>query len=1047
MLFYEERLGRIVGELKDLTLGECAPVTEYRYLQDGPGYFDDVKHLDTSAWQPFDKSCTWGGHNVYAWFDVTVQIPETMAGKCVLFALRIDEGWDATNTQFTVYVDGEIRQGFDTNHRDVMLTESAVPGETHRITLRAFSGRDKYEMRMAGRLQVLNREVEKYYYDLKVPLDVARLLPRDSEDYFAIIQSLTDSINLLDMRRVDSDAFWESLKAAQENLTREFYQKRCGDKPQKLYCVGHTHIDVAWWWTVAVSRDKSVRSFSTVLENMDMYPEFVFMSSQPQLYKFVKEDAPEVYQRIKERIADGRWEAEGAMFLEADCNLTSGESLVRQILYGKRFFRSEFGKDNKILWLPDVFGYSAALPQILKKSGVDYFMTTKISWNEINKMPYDTFNWEGIDGTRILTHFSVGRDYHMDDERRSKPSTPQITNTTYNAYLNARNIMGAWQRYQQKDINSEALVTFGFGDGGGGPTKDMIENQRRLALGIPGCPQTVMSDGYSFFQTLDEHTKGNRFLPAWVGELYLEYHRGTYTGMARNKRYNRKMEFAHQNAELYNTLSSKLTGSAYPLETIDAGWEVICRNQFHDILPGSSIKEVYDDSLAEYQAIEKESSQMILSAQQQVAAHVNAPAGSLVVFNPDSFENNDPVFFDLNGIISPVVFDGKKALPTQITFDGRGVFCLGAVPQKGYKTFTVREGAAVSATIAANPNSVETPYYSLRLNNKAQFTSILDKRAGRELLKNGERGNVIMTYEDKPHNYDAWDVNNYYTEKFWEMDDVQSCAVIESGVVRTVLRVVRQYLGSTFTQDIVLYENSPRIDFINDVDWHEQHIFVKALFPVDIHTAEATYEIQYGHVKRPTHYNTSWDVARFEVCHHKWLDVAENGYGVSLLNDCKYGAHVHDGVIGLSLLKCATLPNPDADKERHAFTYALLPHSGDWREAGTLKNAYALNNPLAAVFKANAAGALPAAFSAVTSDSENVVVEVVKQAEDSAAIILRVYEAYGRRTQATLALGFDAVSAAECDMMEENDVPVALNGASIALELRPFEIKTFKVLL
>ena len=1048
MLFYEERIGRILTDLQELISPITHEISEFRYLPVGDRYAD-VNSLDTSSWQKFDKTCSWGGHNVCAWFDTTVQIPEDMDKKCVLFALQVEDGWDAINPQYTVYVNGVLRQGFDVNHRDLVLTECANAGDTYRITLRAFSGRDYYDLRMTGYLKSLDREVEQYYYDLKVPHDVAKLLPRDSEDHHQIISALTDSINLLDMRDEKSESFRASLRAAEENIQKEFYKKRCGDKKQKIYCVGHTHIDVCWWWTLAVTRDKSVRSFSTVLENMNAYPDFLFMSSQVQLYKYVQQDAPEVFERIKERVKEGRWEPEGAMYLEADCNLTSGESLVRQILYGKRYFRKEFGAESKIVWLPDVFGYSAALPQIMKKTGVEYFMTTKISWNEINKMPYDTFMWEGLDGTRILTHFAPPRDYSMDSYRHSNAhvTDPTITtNTTYNAYLNANQLMGAWQRYQQKDISNSALMTFGFGDGGGGPTKDMLENYKRLSKGIPGAPQAKMSNSLDFFRNLEKEVKGNRFLPAWVGELYLEYHRGTYTGIARNKRYNRKMEFAYQNSELFSTLAGKLAGKPYPQDEILNGWEVIARNQFHDILPGSSIWEVYEDSKEEYEKITKESNGLIACATKAVADQVNAPVGSLVVYNPNSFVNNDVVKFDLpEGMENVIVMDGDKELPTQITFDGKVIFAMGQVPPMGYKTFTVKEGLGGKVTITADEKHVSTPYWRVRFNKKAQFVSVYDKKHKRELIKKGAAANVIMTYEDKPHNYDAWDLNNYYTEKQWEMDDVTSFEVMETGAVRTVLRVERKYLESTYVQDIIFYEHNPRIDFENHVDWKQHHLFVKALFPVDVHAPEATYEVQYGHVKRPTHYNTSWDFARFEVCYHKWLDYSEDNYGVSMMNDCKYGAHIHDDVIGLSLLKCATLPNPVADQEHHEFTYSMLPHEGNWREAGTLQQAYQVNQPMTAAFKAVEGGNAPAQYAAVRSSKPNVVVEVVKKAEDSDDTIVRVYEAYGRRVKAELSFPAELTSAAECDLMEENDAPVAVKGNKVSFEIKPFEIRTFKV--
>ncbi len=1041
MQFFEERIGKLLEELGALRYRTVQTLTDFRYLPQGERY-EKIAELPKEGWQPFDKNCEWGGDNVCAWFQADYAVPQEMDGKCAALLVEIDEGWDATNTQFRAYINGELRQGLDVNHREIILTEKAKAGESYNLTLRAFSGVQREHLRMVLHACILDRDVEKYYYDVKVPLGVARCLPREDENYIKIIQALNHSLNLLDLRHVPEAQFRASLQAAQEDLTREFYEKLCGDKPEKVYCVGHTHIDVAWLWTLAVTQDKAVRSFSSMLELMRQYPEFIFMSSQPQLYKYVQQDAPEVFEEIKARIAQNRWEPEGAMFLEADCNLTSGESLVRQIVHGKRYFRQQFGRDNEIVWLPDVFGYSAALPQIMKRSGVKYFMTTKISWNEINKMPYDTFLWQGIDGSEILTHFSTTRNYDMDRERRAiEPGT----GTTYVAMLSPIQVMGAWQRYQQKDVNTETLMTCGYGDGGGGTTREMLENQRRMAKGIPGCPQTVFSTADEFFHILDEHCRNSHFLPRWVGELYLEYHRGTYTGMARNKRYNRKSEFAYQEAELFSLMAQKRAGLAYPKARLNAGWEVILRNQFHDILPGSSIKEVYEDSKAEYEKIAEESAEMLQSARQALADSLAAPQGALVAFNPAGFDNNGPVLCD--GPADVTVLSGGAPLPTQRTHDSRLVFDGGMIPGKGYKAFALAPAVPQKGSITFDGRTLETPFYRVRFNEKAQFESLFDKRAGREVLRPGQAGNVLMTYEDKPHNFDAWDLNNYYTEKSWEMDQVSGVEVLEQGPVRTVIRVTRPYLSSTCVQDIIFYERHPRIDFETKIDWHEHQIFVKALFPVDIQASEATYEIQYGHVTRPTHYNTSWDFARFEVCHHKWLDFSEAGYGVSVLNDCKYGASVHDGVIGLSLIKSGVYPNPDADNELHTFTYSLLPHEGCWRKAGVVKEAYLLNQPASCAIKQTAAGALPAQGFAVRSNAANVVVEVVKQAEDDEDTIIRVYEAYRRRTQATLELESEIAACQECDLMEENEQPVSWDAHHISFEIRPFEIRTFRLRL
>ncbi|MEY8352808.1 alpha-mannosidase [Lachnospiraceae bacterium 54-53] len=1045
MILIKERIARLLADLQSLIYGKEEPVARYKILRSGER-FEDVENLDTQGWAWITNEELWGGHREYFWFEAEVTIPEAFDGGCVVYECRTGrEGlWDATNPQFTVYVNGVRKQGLDVNHREVILTPKARAGEKFKLVLSAFTGDQNFKLVLDSGIKVLDRETERYYYDVSVPYQAARLLPESDSAYIAIIQAVNESLNLLDLRKERSAGYCESLKKARQYIKEEFYDKYCGGGRETVFCVGHTHIDVAWLWTLAVTEDKAVRSFSTVLELMRQYPEYTFMSSQPQLYKYVKKLAPDVYEEIRSRVAEGRWETEGGMFVEADCNLSSGESLVRQFLYGKEFFKEEFGKDNEILWLPDVFGYSAALPQIMKKCGIRYFMTTKISWNEFNKMPCDTFEWEGIDGTRILTHFSPSRDYN---KAAVEGGTETEHFTTYNAYINPSQVKGAWARYGQKYLNDEVLMSFGYGDGGGGPTRDMLENQRRLEKGIPGCPRTVMSTARTFFEKLDEEVRGKKYLPSWVGELYLEYHRGTYTSMARNKKYNRKSEFLFQNAEFYGMLNAVLNQAPYPEERIREAWEVILRNQFHDILPGSSIKEVYEDSKKEYEVIGKTGRELVESALAGIVRNVDADKDALVVFNPNSFTGEGIVSFQApDSVKNPVVMDGSAVLPAQKTAGGSYVFCAAKVPSKGYKAFTIGEGI-LKTGLQADDRHLENELIRVTFHENGQISSIYDKQNEREVLKENRRANVLMTYEDRPHNYDAWDVNNYYVEKSWEITDVDGMELVESGPVRATILVRRRYLDSTIEQYISLLYNSPEIIIRNEIDWKENHIFMKSLFPVDIHTDEAAFEIQYGNVKRKTHYNTMWDYAKFEVCMHKWLDVSEDDYGVSMMNDCKYGCHVHDGEIGISMLKSATYPNPDADKERHSFVFSVYPHRGDWKKAKTVRKAYELNNPMSALLKENQGGALPGEYSLVKTDGDNVVIEVVKQAQAGKELVLRFYETNNKRTHGIMTFGMDIAKIMECSMLEEDETEVICQGRDVSFLIRPYEIRTWKITL
>ncbi len=1045
MEFLRERIGRITEYLGDLRYPMLQEITQYKFIQTADK-FKDIRNLDTSSWEVFDHRQIWGGHREYYWFETLITIPKEYAGHCVIYELKTGkEGcWDATNPQFSLYVNGELKQGLDVNHREAVLAEDAVAGDTYRIVLSAFSGDTNFSLHLNSSVKVLDLRTEKYYFDILIPYEVACLLSDEDKEYHDIINKLNESINLLDLRKEHSQAYYDSLKSAQEYITEKFYDRYCGSREAKVFCVGHTHIDVAWLWTLSVTRDKVVRSFSTVLELMRRYPEYKFMSSQPQLYQYVKENAPELYQEIKKRVEEGRWEVEGGMWVEADCNLTSGESLVRQFLYGKSFFKEEFNKDNVILWLPDVFGYSSALPQIMKKCGIKYFMTTKISWNETNRIPYETFEWEGLDGTKILTHFIAAKEY----DKVAPVDDPDINKTFYNALLNPSYVKGNWLRYGQKNLNDSVLMAFGYGDGGGGPTKEMLENYKRLQKGIPGCPVTIMSTTKDYFELLENQVAGHKYLPTWTGELYLEYHRGTYTSMGRNKKYNRRSEFAYQNAELYAVMDENWLKGEYPKDKIREAWEVILRNQFHDILPGTSIKEVYDESREEYEAIQTINHELVEQSLQHLADQIDAPKNSLVIFNPNSFESSGIVSFSCpKELINPQVYDGDFRVKCQKAQDGKFIFAAECIPGKGYKTFSLKEEAVDKNLILITEKHMENKYYSIDLNEKGYFTFIYDKKAKRNILKSGERGNVIISYEDRPHNFDTWNLDHYYEEKSWEVDDVEAIEVVEQGPVRATLRISRKYLDSHITQDISIYSDLPRIDIKNCIDWKEKQIFLKNYFPLDIHTDEATFEIQFGNVKRATHYNTSWDRARFEVCAHKWIDVAEDSYGVSFLSDCKYGYNVHNGVVGLSMIKSGIYPNPEADKEYHEFIYSIYPHTGNWKEAGTVAQAYLFNNPLSAIMKEREGGMLAASQSFVCVDCDNVVIETIKKAEEGDEIILRLYECFNRRNDVVLTFPKEIRYITECNLLEEDTGAIEHQGKNAFFAMKPYEIKTMKVKL
>lgn len=996
-MHYSERLGKYISLLREYTVKQAIPVSGVKYCP--CGYKSGSELPDTKDFVPFGEHDTWGGAwDSHAWFSFHVTLPE----KKGVYRLKINTnlgGWDAVNPQLMAYIDGRLKQGLDTNHTHVYLDKDCD------VMLYAYSGQ-KIDARLSlfAVLEEVCEKSERLAFDLEVPATVLSYSDPESKEYADTMLALNRAIDLVDFREVHSAAYEESLDRASEYLRKEYYEKYGGRASASVCMIGHTHIDIAWLWTLAQTREKVQRSFATVLDLMDKYPEFKFFSSQPVLYRMFKEECPYLYEKLKERVKEGRWEPEGAMWTEADCNLSSGESLVRQILVGKRFFKEEFGADNRILWLPDVFGYSAALPQILKKSGVDYFVTTKITWNDTNRMPYDSFYWKGIDGTSVLAYFITTQE---------KTKNPTVNYCTYVGFAEPKMVAGTVARFAQKEMTDEVMMPYGWGDGGGGPSREFLENIRRMNYGIPNCPKTEPGDAIAFLDRFAERAKahGNKF-PVWSGELYFEYHRGTYTSAANNKKNNRRSEYLLQSAEWLSVMNGVLQNAAYPKQALDKNWEIVLHNQFHDILPGSSIKEVYEQCDREYAAVLSEVGELARGAMESIVSAVNTEGG-YVVFNPHSF-----------------VYSGYAAAENGMIFAEN-------VPAKGWKVVQPRAAAAPMC----DGKKLENDCYEITFDETYRIVSLYDKRARREVLS-APAG--LVAYEDYPYDYDAWELSDYYRDKPWPVDKVQSAEIVSEGESAGV-KITYAFGKSTISETIKLYARSPRIDFLFDVDWKEEHILLKNEFPVDIRSDYATYDIQFGAARRNATNNTSWDTAMFEVCAHKFADYSEYGYGVSLLSDCKYGYSVKNGVMTLSLLKAATYPNPDSDKGRHTFGCALLPHIGDYREAGVLREAYVFNVPLCAVKTGKHGGVLPESYSLACAEEEGVIMETVKRAEDGNAIVLRAYEAFGKRTNAHFTLGFDAKKAYLCDLMENVIEELPLSGRAFGAAFKPFEILTFKV--
>ena len=987
----------------------------------------------------------WNQVDAHRWFRTTITIPESMDGKYVEFLITTGrEGeWDATNPQMIFYLDGQLIQGIDVNHREVTISGKAKAGDSYEIAVLAYSGMVEGDLVIHTYLIAVDDRVQKLYYDLLIPLQSAYVLKKaDEENYRRVLQSMAPALDALDLRDAYSEKFYSSIEKAEQILKEAFYseEREC----PTVSAIGHTHIDIAWLWTVEQTREKVLRSFSTVLRLMEQYPDYKFMSSQPILYQFVKEQEPEMYEKIKERIREGRWEVDGAMWLEADCNLTGGESLVRQIIKGHRFFLEEFGKESKSLWLPDVFGYSAALPQILKKSGIPYFMTTKIAWNQYDQLPNDTFIWKGIDGSEVFAFMPTTTDYDKDQGLNISFSDTRNT-TTYTGIVNPNMALGTFKRFQNRDLTEDTLMLFGFGDGGGGPTKEMLESAERLKYGIPGIPKIRQEFEQDYFDRTYEKIHDLPDMPTWDGELYFEYHRGTLTSMARNKRSNRKNEILYTQMETASCMAG-IEKDEQLQNVLDKGWDILLINQFHDIVPGSSIKPVYEQTDKEYHEIEEAGKEELNRVVSAAVGRLSMEKEGVVVMNTQGYERDDLVVLDDGTEIPRLVDEDGRNVPAQKTADGRYLLYVSHIPPLGYKKLYETEELLEESTGKEWDYTFENPFIKVCFNEKMEITSLYEKEAEKELIQEGRCGNVLRTYEDRPMQWDNWDIDVFYQRKPYEADWYSPARVIENGEVRMVVEFECGFLDSTVTQQVCLYHQIPRIDFRTKADWKTHHVILKTHFSVDVNTTRASYEIQFGNVERETTNNYSWDTAKFEACGHKWADLSENSSGISLLNDCKYGYGIKKGDMSLTLIKSGTYPNEDADIGEHEFTYSIYPHAGRWQEAKTVEMAYNLNVPMLAKRTGRQEGCGGEYESFLKCSQESCFVEVIKKAEDGNGVIVRMYENKNNRVRAQIQTAYPIAHVYECNLLEENEEELTAGKNCFETVFKPYEIKTFRLI-
>ncbi|SES45014.1 alpha-mannosidase [Pedococcus cremeus] len=991
----EGRLLRTLQRIEDAVWSSPVPVDLASW--EAPGEPVPVGEGLAAAYEPAHVGQRWGAPWGTTWFRVRAQVPAAHAGRPV--DLRLDLGFDPDRTGFHVEglvyrADGTPVKGLNPRNQWVRVADTAQGGEQVELFVEAASnplllGGGGFDFRpsplgdpeTAGRepryrveraeLAVFEQEVWELQQDLEVLGQLAVELPVEDARRWQLLRALDRAMDRLDVADLAGTA-----SDVRDEL-KDVLAQPARASAHRISAVGHAHIDSAWLWPVRETVRKVARTCSNVVALMDDHPELVYAMSSAQQFAWLKEHRPEVWAGVVERVREGRFVPVGGMWVESDTNMPGGEALARQLNHGKRWFLDELGIETREVWLPDSFGYTAALPQLVALSGSRWFLTQKISWNTTNRFPHHSFRWEGLDGTRVFTHFPPA--------------------DTYGSEVSGAEVAHAARNFSDKGAATRSLLPFGWGDGGGGPTREMLARAARLR-DLDGSARVEVERPDRFFEQAEAEYPD---APIWVGELYLEMHRGTYTSQARTKQGNRRSEHLLREAELWASTAAVRAGAAYPYAALDRLWKVVLLHQFHDILPGSSIGWVHREAVEAYAAVAAELEGVIAEAQAALAG-----AGDVeVAFSATPHER-------------------------------QGVAALGAGP--------VGQVPPVEVRADGDGHVLDNGLVTARVDHRGLLTSVVDAASGRESLAPGSAGNLLQLHPDTPVRFDAWDVDPYYRNVVRDLTDAESVEAVEGGV-----RVVRRFGQSTVTQLVTLPAGEARVDVDTEVDWREREQILKAGFDLDVTTDHSTSEVQFGHVHRPTHANTSWDAAKFEVCAHRWVHVGEPGFGAAVVNDSTYGHDVtrrdREGggtttQVRLSLLRAPQSPDPVADLGVHRLRYALVPGASI---ADAVREGYRVNLPVRAV-----RGSGEPVEPLVVVEDDGVWVEAVKLADDeSGDVVVRLYEGLGRRCTARVRAGFAHKGAYAVDLLERPlETPgVADEGdAGVALALRPFQVVTLR---
>lgn len=959
--------------------------------------------------RPLPIGTRWGAKWEYGWFKGELTLPEDAQGERIV--LRVDPGGEAL-----IWVNGEAAGSHGWAYRDITLSRNGQTGQQYEILLEAYAGHGAINIGEGpvpfgiqtvpeppstqatvgeSTFGIWREQIYQLALDFTTLFELRKGLDPRSLRVSEIDQGLMDATLVYDPELPEGE-LCSTADQARERL-KELLACKNGSTAPTFYAFGHAHLDVAWLWPWAETERKIARTVANQLALFDEYPDYHFLQSQPYLYTMLKARYPELYERFIAAVRGGNVIPDGAMWVEADTNLSGGESLIRQVIHGKRFFQQECGAEARVLWMPDVFGYSGALPQILRGCGCIGFATAKIVWayNGGDPFPYNSFLWEGIDGTAIPAHIF----------------------NEYNSHTHPSAIFDRWNSRLQKNCGSSMLLPFGWGDGGGGPTRDHLEFLKRAA-DLEGLPHVRMASPAEFFTDLEKQglPQENGQTCRYLGELYFQAHRGTYTSQAKTKQGNRRSEFALREAEIWGSIARALNGYQFTSQCLESTWQRLLLNQFHDILPGSSIHRVYQEAEVAFSEIIADAERVAKDA----AGKLTQGADGFTVFNSLSWPRTVSVELPEKSI--------EVTVPA----------CGWTTIQKDGTPFGAIKTPKSTGKVKATNYGLENEVLKAEFNPRGELVSLIDKESGFETM--AAPGNRFCLYKDVPESWDAWDLDSMAEQQRVSTDEPVTLEVVSYGPLVGKLKLSRHLHQSTVSQVISLRRGSRRIEFSTAVDWQESHKLLKVAFPVNIHTNEAIHEIQFGHLRRPNHRSRPYDADRFEVCNHKWSALAEEKRGVAILNDCKYGLSVHGNSINLTLLRSPLAPDMTADKGIQTFTYAIYPWSGSLADSNVVQEAYEFNVPVLVV--PGEAGQV----SMFSVDTPNIILETVKPAEDgSPDIILRLYESMRTSTRCHLITALSVHRAVQTDMLENGGLELPCQDGKIALEFRPFEIKTLRL--